>query len=72
MAFVMPHYNLSKIFWRLGKLEDARRQLNNAVRLLEKTPHETLIPLSGGLSRAVFLEVCREDSARYAGLLKNA
>lgn len=72
MAFVMPHYNLSKIYWRLGKLEDARRQLNNAVRLLEKTPHESLIPLSGGLSRAVFLEVCREDSARYAGLLKNA
>jgi chemotaxis protein methyltransferase CheR len=69
MNFVMPHYNLSKIYWRLGRLEDARRQLNNTLRLLEKTPVEAAIRYSGGLSRAVFLEVCREDGARYAGML---
>jgi chemotaxis protein methyltransferase CheR len=64
MDFVMPHYNLSKIFWRQGRLRDARRELNNTRHILEKTADEEIIPLSGGLTRAVFLEVCLEDAAR--------
>jgi chemotaxis protein methyltransferase CheR len=66
MEFIMPHYNLSKVFWRLGRPRDARRELNNTVRLLEKTADEATIPYSGGLSRAVFLEVCRDDSGQLA------
>lgn len=65
MAFIMPHYNLSKVFWRLGRQRDARRELNNTVRLLEKAADEAIIPHSGGLSRAVFLEVCREDTGQF-------
>jgi chemotaxis protein methyltransferase CheR len=65
MAFIMPHYNLSKVFWRLGRPRDARRELNNTVRLLEKTADEAIIPHSGGLSRAVFLEVCRDDAGQF-------
>jgi chemotaxis protein methyltransferase CheR len=64
MEFIMPHYNLSKVFWRLGRPRDARRELNNTIRLLEKTADEALIPHSGGLSRAVFLEVCRDDAGQ--------
>ncbi|WP_298038193.1 CheR family methyltransferase [uncultured Desulfuromonas sp.] len=64
MDMVMPHYNLSKLYLRMGRQGDARRELNNTVRLLEKIPEEAFIPHSGGLSRAVFLEVCREDVAR--------
>ncbi|HXV19940.1 MAG TPA: CheR family methyltransferase [Desulfuromonadales bacterium] len=64
MEFIMPHYNLSKVFWRLGRPRDARRELNNTVRLLEKTADEAIIPHSGGLSRAVFLEVCRDDAGQ--------
>lgn len=60
--FIMAHYNLSKLFWRLGRQSDARREHNNTVRLLEKTADETIIPYSGGLSRVVFLEVCRNDA----------
>jgi chemotaxis protein methyltransferase CheR len=64
MEFIMPHYNLCKVFSRLGRTRDARRELNNTVRLLEKTPDEAIIPHSGGLSRAVFLEVCRDDAGQ--------
>lgn len=62
--FVMPHYNLSKLYLRQGRLRDARRELNNTIRLLEQAADEAIIPYSGGLSRAVFMEVCREDAAR--------
>ncbi|NIQ92863.1 MAG: tetratricopeptide repeat protein [Desulfuromonadales bacterium] len=59
--FVMSHYNLGKIYQRLGRHKDARRELDNTFRILEKLPDESLIPFSGGLSREVFLEICRED-----------
>lgn len=71
LGFIMPHYNLSKIYWRQGRFEEAQRQLKNTVRLLEKQPEDTPVPHSGGLTRAVFLEICREDSARYGGLVAN-
>lgn len=70
-GLVMAHYNLSRIFRRQGRHEDARRELNNTRRMLEKIPGEMQIPYSGGLSRAVFLEVCREDMNRSAGLLSH-
>ena len=65
MEFAMPHYNLSKVFWRLERRRDARRELKNTVRILEQAADEALIPCSGGLSRAVFLEICREDGNQY-------
>jgi chemotaxis protein methyltransferase CheR len=65
MGFIMPHYNLSKVFWRLGRAADARRELKNTIRLLERAADEAIIPYSGGLSRAVFLEVCREDATQF-------
>jgi chemotaxis protein methyltransferase CheR len=65
MEFIMAHYNLSKVFWRLGRPRDTRRELNNTIRLLEKTADEAIIPHSGGLSRAVFLEVCRDDAGQF-------
>ncbi len=66
LNFIMPHYNLSRIYRRQGQYPEARRALRNVLRLLEKAADEEIIPLSGGLSRAVFLEVCREDSDRLA------
>jgi chemotaxis protein methyltransferase CheR len=65
MDFIITHYNLSKIFWRMNRLRDARRELKNTLRLLERADDESLIPYSGGLSRAVFLEVCREDINQF-------
>jgi chemotaxis protein methyltransferase CheR len=67
LDFIMPHYNLSRIYQRLGRPKEARCALNNTLRLLEQTVNETVIPYSGGVSRAVFLEICHED----AGLLES-
>ncbi len=58
--FIMARYALSRLYRRLAKAEDARRELNNALRLLEKAPSQTLVPHSGGLSRELFIEICRE------------
>lgn len=64
LDFIMPHYHLSRVYRRLTKMRDALRELVNTMRLLEKTAEEAIIPLSGGLSREVFLEVCREELSR--------
>ncbi len=61
MDFIMPHYQLGRIFARAGRDREARRELRNVLGLLEKMPEESAVPHSGGLSREVFLEVCRED-----------
>ena len=63
LDFVMPHYNLCRIYQRLGRPKEARRELNNTLRLLEQAQDESVIPHSGGVSRAVFLEICREDAS---------
>lgn len=68
LDFVMAHYNLGKVYWRQGRRRDARRELNNTRRLLENWSEDLLVPYSGGLSRAVFLEVCREDGAVLDGV----
>ncbi len=67
MSFIMAHYNLGKVLLRMGREREARRELKNTRRLLEKTEDEAIIQYSGGLSRAVFLEVCREDFTQMAG-----
>lgn len=62
MLFVAPHYYLSKILLRQGRNDAAERELRNSIRLLEKASEEAVIAYSGGLSRSVFLEVCRADT----------
>lgn len=59
LDLIMPHYHLSRVFSRLGRAADARRELSNTLRLLERLPGETLVHHSGGLTREVFLEICR-------------
>jgi chemotaxis protein methyltransferase CheR len=67
MNFIMAHYNLGKVWQRKDREREARRELRNTLRLLENSEDEAIIPYSGGLSRAVFLEVCRDDFAQSGG-----
>ncbi|MDT8423046.1 MAG: CheR family methyltransferase [Desulfuromonadales bacterium] len=62
MQFIAPHYYLSKVLLRQGNHAAAERELRNSIRLLEKSTEEAVIPYSGGLSRSVFLEICRADT----------
>ncbi|MCM2265840.1 MAG: hypothetical protein NDI73_11690, partial [Desulfuromonadales bacterium] len=61
--FVMAHYLSAKIHGRLGQTEQQGRALRNAIRALEKPSATDIIPFSGGLSRPVFLEICRREQA---------
>lgn len=59
--FVMAHYLLAKVHARLGQPEQQGRALRNAIRILEKQSDQGVLPFSGGLSRSVFLEICRRE-----------
>jgi len=64
MDFIMPHYQLGKLYFRTGQHKDGTRELKNSMKLLEKVRRESIIPFSGGLSREVFLEQLRQEIQR--------
>jgi len=64
--FVMAHYLSAKVHSRLNDAEKAQRALRNTARTLEKVAIQTIIPFSGGLSRGVFLEIVRDELARFS------
>jgi len=64
MEFIMPHYQLGKLYYRTGRQKDGARELKNSLKLLERVRGESIIPFSGGLSREVFLEQLRKEIQR--------
>lgn len=66
MDFVMSHYNLGKLYFRLGRDREGVRELKNSLKLLEKCREEIIIPFSGGLSREVFLGLVSSELAKVA------
>lgn len=60
-SLVMAHYLSSRVHARLGQRELQRRALRNTIRCLEKLSAARVITFSGGLSQAVFLEICRRE-----------
>lgn len=64
MDFIMPHYQLGKLYFRTGQHKAGVRELKNSMKLLEKVGREVIVPYSGGLSREVFLEQLREEIIR--------
>lgn len=61
MDAVMPHYNLGRLYVRLGREKDGLRELKNCLKILEKSHEESVVPYSGGLTREVFLEHLRNE-----------
>ena len=66
MEFVMSHYFLGRLYFRLGRATDGARELRNTLKILEKGEKESVIPFSGGLSREVLLQQVREELAKVA------
>lgn len=66
MEFVMSHYYLGRLYFRLGRETDGARELRNTLKILEKGQKESVIPFSGGLSREVFLQQVRGELAMVA------
>lgn len=61
--FIMAYYLSAKAYGRLARPDQLRRALRNTLRCLERASDPATIPFSGGLSRAVFLEIVRRDLA---------
>jgi chemotaxis protein methyltransferase CheR len=66
MDFVMPHYQLGRLYIRQGKFREGVRELRNSLKILERGGEESLVPYSGGLSREVFLDQLRQELTRVA------
>jgi chemotaxis protein methyltransferase CheR len=66
MEFVMSHYHLGRLYYRLGKETEGARELRNTLKLLERARQGSIIPFSGGLSREVFLQQIRGELAEVA------
>ncbi|MBE0499826.1 MAG: tetratricopeptide repeat protein [Desulfuromonadales bacterium] len=65
-CFIVAHYALSRLYRQGGDLSSARRALLNTIRCLEKMSPSTRVHFSGGMTREVFLELCRNDLDTFA------
>jgi chemotaxis protein methyltransferase CheR len=59
--FIMAHYFSAKCYGQLGQNDERERALRNTLRALQKAGDSGVVPFSGGLSRPVFLELCRRE-----------
>jgi len=66
MEFVISHYYLGRLYFRLGRELDGARELRNTLKILENVREESIVPFSGGLSREVFLQQVRDELAKAA------
>jgi chemotaxis protein methyltransferase CheR len=66
MDFVMPHYHLGRLYYRLGKEAEGVRELRNTLKILERSRQGCIIPFSGGLSREMFLQQVQGELAKVA------
>ncbi len=61
--FIMAHYFSARCHDQLNQDAQQIRSLRNAMRCLEKSAENGIIPFSGGMSRPVLLELCRQQLA---------
>ena len=64
MQLVMPHYALSRVLRRLGRVRDAIRELRNTLRLVERLPAGGELAYGGGWTPGALAEQCRLELAR--------
>ncbi len=65
MHLIMPHYALSRVLRRLGRLRETARELRNTLRLLERLPAGHSLVYGGGWTPAALAEQCRRDLAQF-------
>ncbi len=63
-AFAMPHLHLGLLARRAGDHEDARRELGQAIDLLQREDASRLLLFGGGFNRETLIALCR--TALYA------
>jgi len=66
MDFVMAHYHLGRLYYRLGRDAEGARELRNTLKILERASQGMVIPLSGGMTRELLLQMVRGELAKVA------
>lgn len=66
-AFAMPRLHLGLLAQRTGDRSAARRELEQALRLLEKEEPARLLLFGGGFSREALVALCRSELLRCGG-----
>ncbi|AMV70794.1 CheR family methyltransferase [Desulfuromonas sp. DDH964] len=67
MNLIMPHYALSRVFRRLGRLQEAAREVRNTLRLLERLPAGRKLVYAGSWTPQKLARECRRELEQYAG-----
>jgi len=65
--FAMPHLHLGLMARRRLDLDSARRELGQALTLLEREDASRLLLFGGGFSRSALLSLCRSELANLKG-----
>lgn len=60
-AFAMPHLHLGLLARRVGDLETQRRELSQALALLQREDASRVLLFGGGFSRNALLALCRAE-----------
>jgi chemotaxis protein methyltransferase CheR len=68
-AFAMPHLHLGLLARRTGDREAARRELTQALMLLQREEASRLLLFGGGFSREALVALCRSELAACGGTL---
>ena len=67
MNLIMPHYALSRVLRRLGRLQEAAREVRNTLRLLERLPAGRKLVYAGSWTSQKLARECRRELEQYAG-----
>ncbi|MBO0237058.1 hypothetical protein, partial [Vibrio parahaemolyticus] len=63
----MAHFQLGLLFARVRRRDEATRPLDNALRLAQGLPAETILPEGDGVSAARLADSARRALAEIAG-----
>jgi chemotaxis protein methyltransferase CheR len=68
-GFAMPHLHLGLLARRAGQPDAARRELSEALSLLEREDSSRLLMFGGGFGRDSLISICRAELLACGGTL---
>ena len=66
-GFAMPHLQLGRMARREGRIETARRELGQALRLLAREEASRILLFGGGFRRAALTQLCHSELQACGG-----
>ena len=64
---IMPYFNLACTYRSNNMENDALREFNNAMRMMEKLQDDEIMPFSGGLTARLLTQICQKNIEELSG-----